>query len=59
MLGAATWMPTTAEITEIAGVSTPSPMIMDVARSTTASRSIRAPLELRKSAAICEVSHPG
>ena len=45
----------TAEMTEMAGVSTPSPMIMEVARSTTARSSPRAPLEVRRNAPTCAV----
>ena len=46
-------MPTTAEMTEMAGVRTPSPMIMEVDSSTMASRRPRAPLLLRKNSLTC------
>ena len=53
MLGAATWMPMTAEMTEMAGVSTPSPMIMLVDSSTMLSSNARAPALLRRKAPTC------
>ncbi len=53
MLGAAYWIPTTAEMTEMAGVKTPSPIIMEVDSSTMVNSSPRAPLLLRKNELTC------
>ncbi len=59
MLGAATWMPTTAEMTLMAGVSTPSPRIMLVASSATLSSRVRATFLLRRLSPTCAHMPPG
>ena len=58
MLGEALVRPWMAEMTLMAGVRTPSPMIMDVASSTTASSSPRAALLPLSTAPTCATCSP-